>query len=98
MSILSNGFRCIHDCLPKTKSRYGCQGESSSFKEGSTRICINDCCIGGLHFCNDDGIISDEGINAEKKLYVLLNGLDNLGIIDFDEDRCDRVIDEIISE
>lgn len=55
-------------------------------------------CLGAKNPFNDDGIISDEGINAEKKLYVLLNGLDNLGIIDFDEDRCDRVIDEIISE
>lgn len=55
-------------------------------------------CLGAKKPFKDDGIISDEGINAEKKLYVLLNGLNNLGIIDFDEDRCDRVIDEIISE
>ena len=45
-----------------------------------------------------NGKLSEEGSIAEKKLYDLLNGLKNLNIIDFDADRYDKEIDNIINE
>ena len=44
------------------------------------------------------GHLTDAGVKAEKKLFNILSGLDHLGIIDFDEDRFDEIIDEIVNE
>lgn len=47
---------------------------------------------------NNDGKLTDAGVQAEKKLFNILSGLDYLGVIDFDEDRFDEIIDEIVNE
>jgi len=46
----------------------------------------------------DNGELSDEGVVAEKKLYDLLVGLDYIGVIDFDADKYDKEINDIINE
>ena len=44
-----------------------------------------------------DGTLSKQGEQAETKLYKFLKCCDMLGLIDVDEDRIDKIINDIMS-